>query len=667
LIRAIVASVIVAAVTLVTAAPASAQAPAGSSSARFLEVPYVPQSEQLCGGAAVAMVMRYWGMTGIYAETFAPLVAIRQQGIRGEDLISAMTGFGWSATSFRGDAGAAGRSLEARRPLIALIEDRPGRFHYVVIVGWAAGKVVVHDPARRPFQLHSEQEFVQKWERSGYWTLLALPPRALTEKTAPVDESPAEPTGGTCGRTVDEAVQLADRGQIEDAARLLERATTQCPDESAPWRELAGVHVLRKDWSRAAADAEKALSIDQRDEHAARILATSLYLDGDTIGALGAWNLAGEPTVDFVDVQGLERTRYAVAVRVLKLPTGRRLTPDALTRAARRLDSMPSVMGSSVNYTPREEGLAQITAAVIERPVFPTTPVAAGAVAARAAIDRELQIEVVSPTGGGERWQASWRWWEARPRIAAGLEAPAPFGGTWRLSGEDERESYGAGPEFTEERRRSVSFGAADWLTAAVHWDAELRAERWPSSTAVGILGGMRYQSRDDRLAVGGRGGLWASTMNTWTAGVFGNWRSRARAEGTVWLARAALDAAGNDTPLALWGGAGTGHGRDALLRAHPLLHDGAIRDGVFGRIVASGGVEWRQWRWPMLHLGRVAPAAFVDVAHAYDAPTFADPRAHVDVGVGLRLAVPGAGAIRADVARGLRDGEVAVSVGWTR
>jgi ABC-type bacteriocin/lantibiotic exporter with double-glycine peptidase domain len=194
LIRAIVASVIVAAVTLVTAAPASAQAPAGSSSARFLEVPYVPQSEQLCGGAAVAMVMRYWGMTGIYAETFAPLVAIRQQGIRGEDLISAMTGFGWSATSFRGDAGAAGRSLEARRPLIALIEDRPGRFHYVVIVGWAAGKVVVHDPARRPFQPHSEQEFVQKWERSGYWTLLALPPRALTEKTAPVDESAAEPT-----------------------------------------------------------------------------------------------------------------------------------------------------------------------------------------------------------------------------------------------------------------------------------------------------------------------------------------------------------------------------------------------------------------------------------------------------------------------------------------
>jgi hypothetical protein len=38
---------------------------------------------------------------------------------------------------------------------------------------------------------------------------------------------------------------------------------------------------------------------------------------------------------------------------------------------------------------------------VIERPVLPTTPVAASAMAARAAIDRELQVEVVSPIGGG--------------------------------------------------------------------------------------------------------------------------------------------------------------------------------------------------------------------------------------------------------------------------
>jgi predicted double-glycine peptidase len=664
---AILARVVAAAVTFLAAAPVSGQTSPSSSPAPVLDVPYVPQSEELCGGAAVSMVMRYWGATGIHAESFASLVDPRQKGIRGEDLISDVTRRGWSATSFRGDATLAERSLEARRPLIALIEDRPGRFHYVVVVSWVPGKVVVHDPARRPFQVLEEQVFLRKWERSGSWTLLALPPPAMAEKSRNAEETPDAPAAGACGTALDEAVHLANRGEVEDAGRLLERAATQCPGEAAPWRELAGIRVLQKDWRRAAAEARKALAIDPREEHAARILATSLYVAGDTTGALSAWNMVGEPAVDLVAVQGLERTRYAVAIRTLNLPAESQLTPDTLTRAARRLDSMPSVMGSNVSYTPRADGRAQITAAVIERPIFPTTAASAGAVAVHAAIDRELQVEISSPTGGGERWLASWRWWESRPRVFAGVEAPAPFGGIWQLSGADERESYGSGSGFSEETRRSLSIAASDWITATLKWDAELRAERWPSSDAAGALGGLRYQSLDDRLAFGGRAGLWASTATTWTAGLFGDWRSNARAQGTVWLARAALDAAGEDTPFALWSGAGDGHGRAALLRAHPLLHDGVIRDGVFGRVVASGGAEWRRWRSPILPLLRIAPAAFVDFARAYDAPAFADPRAHVDIGAGLRLSIPGAGVIRADVARGLRDGEMAVSVGWTR
>jgi len=667
LTRAILASLVTAAVTVVAAAPVSGQTLSSSSPGPVLDVPYVPQSEELCGGAAVAMVMRYWGATGIHAESFSSLVDRGQKGIRGEDLISDVTRRGWSAASFRGDATLVQRSLEARRPLVALIEDRPGRFHYVVVVSWVPGKVVVHDPARRPFQVLEEQVFLRKWERSGSWTLLALPPPAMAEKSSSAEETPDAPTAGACGAAVDEAVQLANRGQVDEAGRLLEHATTQCPGEPAPWRELAGVRVLQKDWRRAAAEARKALAIDPRDEHAARILATSLYVAGDTTGALGAWNMVGEPTVDLVAVQGLERTRYAVAIRTLNLPAESRLTPDVLTRAARRLGSMPSVMGANVTYTPRAEGLAEITAAVIERPVLPTTAPSAGAVAVHAAIDRELEVEISSPTGGGERWLASWRWWESRPRVFAGVEAPAPFGGIWQLSGTDERESYGSGSDFTEEERRSLSIAASDWISANVKWDAELRAERWPSSDAAGALGGLRYQSLDDRLVFGGRAGLWASTTTTWTAGLFGDWRSNARAQGTVWLARAGLDAAGEETPFALWSGAGDGHGRAALLRAHPLLHDGVIRDGVFGRVLASGGAEWRRWGSPILRLLRIAPAVFVDAARAYDAPAFADPRTHVDVGGGIRLAIPGAGVIRADLARGLRDGEMAVSVGWTR
>jgi hypothetical protein len=462
-------------------------------------------------------------------------------------------------------------------------------------------------------------------------------------------------------------VDLAIRGRTDEAGRALEAAAAQCPQEAAPWRELAGVRVLQKNWPQAAANARRALAIAPSDEHAARTLATSLYLAGDFTGALRAWNTVEEPTIDLIDVRGLERTRFAVALRALRLPTQALLTPDRLTRAARRLDSMPAALGSSVTYTPRDDGLAQVTAVVIERPVLPSTPIAGSAMAVHAATDRELQIEIASATGGGERWFAAWRWWEARPRVAVGLEAPAPFGGTWHVSAADDRESYGVPAGTFQERRRTLSVGAADWLTARLKWEVPVLGERWPAGSGAGATAALRYQTTNDRLAIGGRGGVWSIASDAWTAGLFADWRSRTRALGTVWLARAGLDAGGEGTPLALRAGAGTGQGRSALLRAHPLLHDGVIRDAVFGRSVASASVEWRRWGPAMMRVLRIAPAAFVDVARAYDAPPFADPRAHADVGVGVRVAVPGAGVLRADVARGLRDGEMALSFGWTK
>ena len=121
------------------------------------------------------MVMRFWGATGIYAESFSSLVDKRARGIKGEDLIRSLHERGWQAVSFNGDRQLVERSLEQRRPPIALIEVRPGRFHYVVILSWSAGKVVVHDPARKPFDVRDEAEFLRAWDRSGRWTLVAMP------------------------------------------------------------------------------------------------------------------------------------------------------------------------------------------------------------------------------------------------------------------------------------------------------------------------------------------------------------------------------------------------------------------------------------------------------------------------------------------------------------
>ena len=613
------------------------------------------------------MVMRYWGATGIYAESFASLVDKQARGIRGEDLLKSLRDRGWRAVSFGGDAALVQRTLQNRQPPIALIEVRPGRFHYVVVLGWANGAVIVHDPARAPFTVHRQADFERAWGRSEFWTLVATPGEG-DAKARPVPE-PAEPPKAVgssptlCGGIVDEAVQLANAGDVEGAGQLLERATVQCAGEAAGWRELAGVHAVRKDWARAATAARTALLLAPDDEHAASILATSLYLRGEPRDALRAWNRVGEPTIDLVEIRGLERTRYSVAYAAMRISPQTLLTAEGLTRTSRRLDAIPAFMGSRVTYTPRDGGLAQVTGAVIERPALPTSTFALGTTAIRAATDRELRVSMASVTRGGELWHGAWRWWDTRPRVSLGLAAPAPFGGTLSVSAVTERETFGTGAGFRE-RRGTLALSASDWLTGRVRWELSATREQWPARIVTGLTAGLRYQTLDDRFSADTRWTTWGSE---WGASAAGEWRTRARHEGRVWLARAAVSSVSRGTPLGLWNGAGTGQGRDELLRAHPLLEDGVVRDGVFGRRLAAASLEWRRWGLPLKRVLRLAPAAFIDVAQASHAPAFADPRTHVDVGAGLRLAIPGAGVLRADLARGLRDGEMAVSFGWVR
>ena len=84
----------------------------------------------------------------------------------------------------------------------------------------------------------------------------------------------------------------------------------------------------------------------------------------------------------------------------------------------------------------------------------------------------------------------------------------------------------------------------------------------------------------------------------------------------------AGLAATSAAAPFDLWPGAGTGHVRTPLLRAHPLLDAGVVSGPVFGRRLAHGTVEYQH---PLLT----------------------------------------GGTLRADIARGLRDRRLALSAGW--
>ena len=178
------------------------------------------------------------------------------------------------------------------------------------------------------------------------------------------------------------------------------------------------------------------LSTRTRDDNESwQLLAASRYLQGDA-GGRDAWNRRDEPRVDLARVDGLSRTSFDVIAGMIDLPARTLLTREGLDRAARRVAAVPAVQLSRVDYSPRENGSATVNVAVVERPLLPASRSEIAAAAIYAATRREAQINVSSPSGNGELWSASARWWTGRPRVEVALAVPnlARWKGLWRIA-----------------------------------------------------------------------------------------------------------------------------------------------------------------------------------------------------------------------------------------
>ena len=677
--RLAMAAALVAAAAVCTAADAT------------LDVPFVPQGEDLCGGAAAAMVMRYWGARSVYAEQFSGLVDRSAGGIRTASLVSDVRGRGWTAVDGASDLASIQRELGRRRPVVVLLEVRPTRYHYVVVIGATADHVILHDPARGPSRVMSTQSFESAWSKTARWALLilpaspphisALPNSQISKLEPPASEPPAsgsDPAGpnGVCD--IDRAIQLAMDGDHAGARAALERATVTCNADAAPWRELAGVDALDARWDAAASHARHALDIDPKDAQAWRILATAEYLRHHDAAALDAWNHVGEPTVDLVDVKGLRDTRYTALVDAMHITPGQTLTPETLRLAEKRARDVPSIAVARVTFHPVENGRAQVDAAVVERDRAPTSYPSWIALGMNAAANREVDVSLANPSGGGDLITATWRWWTHRPLVAASYAAPAPRalgGGTWIV--EASRETQTFSPGALAQTRTRAAFGISRWMTERTRIAGTVGIDSWSDRGRTPSLSGrVEFWPIADRLSTDVNATAWTGASSFAAGGAGIRWRSSASTSGLVWLVGSGYQIASNAAPAFVWPGADTGHARDVLLRAHPLLDDGIIlaqgsaangRVGVFGRRLAFANAELQRWRsvgkWPI----RIAPAAFVDTARATRGFDGIATPTQVDAGAGLRVSLLGLGVMRVDVAHGLRDGSNALSVAFVR
>lgn len=623
----------------------------------ILDVPFISQSEALCGGAAAAMVMRYWGARGLDAESFAHLVDRSASGIRTTALVDDIRRRGWIATAIAGTSDIVSRELADGRPILTLIEDRPGTFHYIVLIGATPRALVFHDPARTAYRTMSRDDFDRRWSAAGRWMALVVPTATAAEPPAPA--SAAAIADSSCEGLIADGVRSAQTNDLDTAERRLTSALS-CAG-SAPLRELAGVRLLQRRWGEVSDLAAAAVNEDPNDAHAWRLLATSRFVQDDRPGALDAWNRVDEPRVDLIRVDGLTRTRQRVVEHLLPIARNDVLTFSELVHARRQLRELPSAASAELTFVPVPSGLAELHATVAERPLVPTDRWTLATLGVVAAFRREVEISTGAFTGGGERVTVGWRYWPGRPKVSAAFASPAPWGGIWAIDGFTERQPF-TDDRIPTSRRRGAHLTLSDWMTSRARVSMRGGVERWDGVDTFGTLAtGIRLLSEDERLD--GRIDVsgWKGAHAFGTIDIGGTVRSKAERRGHVFLARGGVGVASAFTPADIWFAGDTGRARPVTLRAHPVISRGELRVEQIGRQITYTSGEMQRWwsRSPRIRLGA---AAFVDVARV-DRRIGADARTDLDLGIGTRIAVPGvSGVLRIDVAKGLRDGSTALS-----
>jgi hypothetical protein len=632
-----------------------------------LQVPYVAQSEELCGGAAIAMVERWWGRRGVYAEEFAPLVRPARGGILTTDLANATRSRGWLTDVARGTPELVQRALEDNVPVVALIQVGPDRYHYVVIVGWDARQVVFHDPAVRPFATLTTEAFLERWSGADRWALLVRPSPTRTDPGTPPSDIPAAAPVDSlpCRPWLDKAVDAAATDRLEDAERLLAAANGACPAEPLVLRELAGLRFRQKRHSEAGQLANEYLRGAPGDSLGWQLLASTRYLTGDESGALAAWNAIGRPLVDLVRIDGSRHVPFQVVAEAMAIAPGTVLTPDRLALARRRIADIPALASAHLSYAAVPGGFVEVRTATVERPVIGSLPRLLVAGALRGLVRHEAGLTLATPLGAGERWTLQWRWEAADPRRAVRLDIPAHLLLPGILSLEASWEQYrfaatSPSSSLPVEQRRATTLGYRGWLRPNVEALAGIRFERWAAEGdyLALSLGGALHEF-DDRLlliARGERATAFTGQASYARLQAGAAWASPTPSSEVTWSARLGTDWISGDAPRGLWPIAGGDPARAIPLRAHPRIVDHLLPTARTGRTIVHGGVAGDR------HVATIGPVVlaaglFLDGAEVIDAGG-GSPRHQrfLDAGAGLRVGLAGTASttLRVDLARGL-------------
>jgi hypothetical protein len=186
-----------------------------------LRVPYVPQTDALCGGAAAAMV----SATGATRTRTSPSSVHSSNGVP----VGSRHRRRRSDTRRRRSrlARPGRRRCRSRRfataskgrPVIVLLADRRDLYHYVVVVGADAGAIIVHDPSWGPSRAVKLAIFESSWRPRGIGRWLLFHPQCGAAHRVPFASATkclGVPATGACDVMLD---QPSGRSALEALIR----------------------------------------------------------------------------------------------------------------------------------------------------------------------------------------------------------------------------------------------------------------------------------------------------------------------------------------------------------------------------------------------------------------------------------------------------------------
>lgn len=623
-----------------------------------LAVPFLAQGELLCGGAAVAMVERWWGRRGVYAEDFADLVQPTRGGILTTDLADAARQRGYAVRTLVGGRAAVTQALADSVPVIALIRVGADRYHYVVITDWRDDQVRYHDPAIGPDRRADPARFLEQWRAADGWMMVMVPGPAAPVTPPPTVPGAEAAAGRPCQPWLTDAGASASLGALDRADSLLARARVECPEVAEVRRELAGLRFRQGRRTEAESLAIRYLIEQPHDTLARQLVATTRYLDGDRRGALLAWNAIGRPRLDLVRIDGSRRIRYRVLERAVAIPPGSILRADALALARRRLQAVPGLSAARLDYAAVAGGEVELRANIAEHPVVPPWPSLVLGNVASAIGRHELGAMIGSVSGAGERWQVAWHWERADPSVGIRLDVPVRIGSPGVVSVRGARERWRIDGVADVARRHAVELGWSSWLMPSLRGRVATRYERWGNGDRqFAATGGVTLRMFDDRFTVEaiaeaavplrGESGYRRTSLR-------GRWDAGSALGGARWSLRLGREWASGTTPTPLLPHAGGDLGRPVPLRAHAWSEDGHLPDSrlAHAMIHAGASVDRSLFTAGLLIVGI---GGFADFAHG---SATARPATWLDAGLGTTISVVGesVAGIRVDVARGLLD-----------